>query len=233
MIQAMNSDSNHSIISCRHLTKHFMIKRRGVEVLNDIELTIRAGEIVGIVGRSGTGKSTLLQLLAGFERPTSGTVTIQGQELQQLSESERAKLRRTSLGVIFQNFNLLPSWNVLENIEAPMMHTRMPRSERRARAMALLDRLGLIKQFEHLPAELSVGQQQRVAIARALVNEPSIVLADEPTGDVDPETGDEIIGCLMELVREGGVTLIVATHGVFPKASGDRWLTLCDGKLIQ
>jgi putative ABC transport system ATP-binding protein len=232
MIKDISTESNHMVICCKHLTKYFMMKHGQVNVLHNIDLSVRAGEIVGISGRSGTGKSTLLQLMAGLERPSSGTVTIKGQALHRLSEAERAELRRSALGFIFQNFNLLPSWNVLENVEAPMMHTRVHRSKRRARAMTLLDRLGLIKQFEHLPAELSVGQQQRVAIARALVNEPSIVLADEPTGDVDPETGDEIIGCLTELVREGGVTLIVATHGVFPKASGDRWLTLCDGKLI-
>lgn len=218
------------LLKCSHVTKSYT-GRKGQEIpiLRDINLTVNAGEIVIITGRSGCGKSTLLTLLGGLDRPTSGSINLDGEELQSLDNEKLANLRRKQIGIIFQNFNLLPSWTAFENIEAALLHTGMSAAERAEKVMALLEQLNLKEQMENLPAEMSMGQQQRVAIARTLVHTPLLMLADEPTGDVDPETAQEIIDLLLIPVRQHGATLIITTHGNFPLNIADRVMTLSDG----
>lgn len=223
---------SHPLLSCTGLEKRFFIRQREVSVLRGINLSVGRGEIVVITGKSGAGKSTLLGLLAGLDRPDSGKIFFGGQELGALSNEKLASLRRTAMSVIFQSFNLLPSWTALENVEAALFHTGLSKKRRREKAMECLKQLGLGGVAFHLPAEMSVGQQQRVAVARTLVNEPALVLADEPTGDVDPETGREIVDLLIAAVREKGTTLLVATHGGFPlDVAAGRTLVLKDGVL--
>jgi len=186
-----------------------------------------------IQGRSGTGKSTLLQILAGLDRPSGGHVEIAGQSLEDLSAGALADLRRQTLGFIFQNFNLIPSWTAGQNVEAALIYKKLPGPSRRQKACDMLGALGLGDRIDHLPSELSVGQQQRVAIARALIHAPAIVFADEPIGDVDPETGKGIMDCLVGMVRRNGTTLIVCTHGdLAPEAVDQRYL-LQDGRLVS
>ncbi|MHB9023561.1 MAG: ABC transporter ATP-binding protein [Armatimonadota bacterium] len=220
-----------TLLECRGVTKSFSIKRKTFPILTGVSFVAQPGEVVVITGKSGAGKSTLLSLLGGLDRPTSGSIVFAGRALETLSGEALAQLRREQLGIIFQNFNLLPSWTTFENVEAALLHSSLPPSERRAKVRALLNELGLGERLDNLPAELSVGQQQRVAVARTLVNGPTLILADEPTGDVDPETAQEILARLLAAVRERGAILVVATHGGFPLEHADRVLLLQDGTL--
>jgi putative ABC transport system ATP-binding protein len=224
---------NDNIISCSNVTKHFNSGSKRTDVLNDVAFSSQAGEIVLIQGRSGTGKSTLLRILAGLERPSSGRVEIAGESIEKLSSAKLARLRSRTIGYIFQNFNLIPSWTALENVEAALISTNLSRNERRQKAGEWLAELGLADRTDHLPSELSIGQQQRVAIARALINTPKIVFADEPSGDVDSETANSIIDCLVNLVRQRRTTLIVCTHGIFPQEIADRLYILKQGKITE
>jgi len=219
------------MIEAMNVRKAFRSGRREIPVLENVSLSVAPGEILVIKGRSGVGKSTLLSILGGLDLPDAGSICINGVEIGTLSQDDLATLRRKTVGIIFQNFNLLPSWNAVENVEAVLMHGDLDMAERRRRAVSWLERLGIGDRLENLPAELSVGQQQRVAVARTLVNEPTLILADEPTGDVDPETGAEIISHLKAAVRERGAALLVVTHGAYPIESGDRVLTLKNGVL--
>jgi putative ABC transport system ATP-binding protein len=221
-----------TVLSCSHITKRFVSRGRITEVLCDVSLTVHGGQIVVIRGRSGTGKSTLLQILAGLDRPTAGRVEIAGRSLEGLSDRELGALRRQTLGFIFQNFNLIPSWTAGQNAEAALIHTRLTRPERHRKVREMLERLELGDRMDHLPSELSVGQQQRVAIARALVHSPAIVFADEPTGDVDPQTAKSIMDCLIGLVRANGTALIVCTHGEFAPETADQHYILQNGRLV-
>lgn len=213
------------------LKKSFRQGGREIPVLKDISLSLRPGETLVITGRSGVGKSTLLTLLGGLDTPDGGTVSIGGVDTGGLSQDGLAALRRKTIGIIFQNFNLLPSWSAVENVEAVLMHGDLEPSERRSRAVKWLERLGIGDRLDNLPAELSVGQQQRVAVARTLVHEPMLILADEPTGDVDPETGEEILSHLKAAVRERGASLLVVTHGSYRVEAGERVMRLHDGVL--
>lgn len=219
------------ILACKGLKKAFKVKGQEIKVLDGVDLSVRRGEVVMIAGRTGVGKSTLLGLLAGLDRPTSGTVTLEGRHLESLSNNEVAVLRRQKMGIVFQSFNLLPSWTALQNVEAALLHTGISKAARQERATQLLTALGLADRLDNLPSEISVGQQQRVAIARALANEPMLIFADEPTGDVDAETGKEIVGYLTAPVKGQKVTLVVATHGTFPVDVADRVFSLADGAL--
>lgn len=220
-----------SMINVTGLKKSFRQGGRVIPVLNDVSLTLGTGETLVITGRSGVGKSTLLTLLGGLDLPDAGRISIGGVDVGSLTQDSLAALRRKTVGIIFQNFNLLPSWSAVENVEAVLMHGDLEPSERRARAVKWLERLGIGDRLDNLPAELSVGQQQRVAVARTLVNEPMLILADEPTGDVDPETGAEILGHLRAAVRERGASLLVVTHGAYPIEAGERVVRLRDGVL--
>jgi putative ABC transport system ATP-binding protein len=219
------------LLTCTGLEKRFVIHQQEVSVLRGVNLSVGRGEIVVITGKSGSGKSTLLGLLAGLDRPDSGKIYFGEKELGALSREKLALLRRTAMSIIFQSFNLLPSWTALENVEAALFYTGMSKKRRREKAREYLEQLRLGDVALHLPAEMSVGQQQRVAVARALVNEPALVFADEPTGDVDPETGREIVDLLIAAVRGKGATLLVATHGGFPLDVARRVLVLKDGVL--
>ncbi len=220
-----------TILTCQHVTKRFASRGRTTDVLSDVSLEIRRGGIAVIQGRSGTGKSTLLQILAGLDRPTTGRVEIAGRPLDALSAGELAALRRETMGFIFQNFNLISSWTAGQNVEAALIHTRLTRSQRAGQVRDMLDSLELSDRIDHLPSELSIGQQQRVAIARALIHVPSLVFADEPTGDVDPQTAQSILTCLTTLVRRNSTTLIVCTHGEFSPDAADQHYLLENGQV--
>jgi putative ABC transport system ATP-binding protein len=227
------SDSSKSaLLTCAGLKKEYAFNGQNTAVLKGIDLSVKRGEIVVIRGKSGAGKSTLMGILGGLARPTSGSLVIDDRDTGRLSGGEWALLRRRKIGIIFQNFNLIPSWTAFENVDAALMHQGLSGSDRRARVKKLLDGLGIGDKGGSLPSELSAGQQQRVAVARALSNEPMLLLADEPTGELDAETSDALMPHLAGPVRKRGVALIVATHGVFPEKAADRVFLLKDG-IIQ
>jgi len=183
-----------------------------VHALDGVDLMVGEGEFLAVQGPTGQGKSTLLLLLGGLDRPTSGRVLFEGRDLAKLQEAELAPLRASAFGFVFQTFNLIPTLTAQENVETALVAARTPVSERRAFALEVLDDLGMADRATHLPSELSGGQQQRVAIARALVKQPRVLLADEPTGNLDEQTRDEIVGLLEQLWRDRGITLVVVTH---------------------
>ena len=219
------------LVACRDLRKHFQVRGRAIRVLEGIDLAVRGGQIVVVTGKTGSGKSTLLGLLGGLDRPSSGEVWLEGRRVDHLAGAEWSAIRRRKIGILFQNFNLLPSWTARENVEAAMLHTDMARSARRERAQALLSAVGLEDRADHLPSELSIGQQQLVAIARAIANEPSVLLADEPTGDVDPAVASEIVSRLARPVKTQGAALFVVTHGPYPLDQADQAFRLENGTL--
>jgi putative ABC transport system ATP-binding protein len=221
------------VLECRGIRKSFRGRGRETVVLDGLDFSVGKGEIVIISGRTGAGKTTLLSLLGGLDRQDSGSVTFDGQPLEALSKHQLALLRREKIGIIFQNFNLLPSWTALENVEAPLMPTSLPSAERREKAEQMLKRLGLADRLDNLPSELSEGEQQRVAIARALVAEPTVILADEPVGDVDEETAKEILEMLVAQARTKDVALVMATHRTPPEGIADRICQLKDGRIVS
>jgi putative ABC transport system ATP-binding protein len=203
-----------------------------VEALRGIDLIVRKGEYLAIMGPSGSGKSTLMHLLGLLDTPTSGSYRLDGEEVATLSRRRLANLRNRSIGFIFQSFNLLSRASTLRNVELPLLYAGVGRSERRDRARASLDRLGLGDRLRHRPNQLSGGQRQRAAIARALVTHPAVVMADEPTGNLDQNTGSEILEIFDELCR-AGQTLIVVTHDPGIAARAHRTLTLVDGRVVS
>ena len=208
---------------------------RGSTIINavrDVDLTIDAGEFVAIEGPSGSGKTTLLQLLGALDRPSNGSVSFEGRDLARLGDGELAELRLRSFGFVFQQFNLIPTLTALENVEAKLAPTGVPRDELRSRAEAMLAEVGLADRATHLPGHLSGGEQQRVAIARALSVEPHVVLADEPTGNLDTKTGGEIVETLADLAARRGTTVIVATHDAVLAGRAPRRLGMRDGRLL-
>ncbi len=214
-------------VQAEALTKFYQRGREEVRALDHVSFTIARGEFVAITGPSGSGKSTLLNLLGCMDAPTSGTLRLGGHEVQRLNEKERTRLRREQIGFVFQHFGLIPTLTVAENIALPAMFARRNGS---ARVNELLERVGLVHRRTHRPHELSGGEMQRVAIARALVNEPPLILADEPTGNLDSATGASIISLFQKLNREGQ-TLIVVTHNEVMAQAAQRQLALVDGRL--
>ncbi len=202
-----------------------------VRALDGIDLEIRTGELVAIEGPSGSGKSTLLQLLGALDRPTSGTLTFDGSPLGDLGERARTAVRARQVGFVFQGFNLIPTLTAAENVETAMAPLAVPRRERQARCTELLTRVGLGERSTHIPTRLSGGEQQRVAIARALANEPRVILADEPTGNLDSVTSEEIMSILEGLSRDQGVTVVIITHEEAVAARAQRRIRLRDGKV--
>jgi ABC-type lipoprotein export system ATPase subunit len=202
-------------------------------VVRGASIAVGDGEFVSLVGKSGCGKTTLLSLLSGLERPTSGRVTIAGKEISCASEDDLALFRRENVGFIFQSFNLIPTLSAWENTALPLFPIPMAEAERRRRAAELLDRMELGNRMEHLPAALSGGEKQRVAIARALINNPKIVFADEPTGNLDTATGDAIMAILNRLHREAGMTLLMVTHDPELAKTADRVIRMQDGEVLS
>lgn len=221
---------NEVMIETRNLHRSYRIGKKSIEVLHGIDLQITKGEKVFLCGPSGAGKTTLLYTLAGLERPEQGSVHIGGVDLYGMGRKEQAKFRNKSIGYIFQNYHLLPELTAVENVSVP---GAIAGENRTAEALLALERVGLKDRADHLPAELSGGEQQRVAIARAIVNEPSVLFADEPTGNLDSNTGNEIMGILLELANEQHVTLVVVTHDRSLADVGDRTLIIKDGSVIQ
>jgi putative ABC transport system ATP-binding protein len=213
------------------VTKNYQKGRATVHALQGVDLVIEDGEWLAIQGPTGHGKTTLLQMLGGLDRPTSGIVEFDGHDLAQMRESQVTKVRATSIGFIFQTFNLIPTLSAQENVETALVPLGISAGERRARAMQSLEGVGLGDRAKHLPSELSGGQQQRVAIARALVKEPKVLLADEPTGNLDEGTRDEIIALLEGLWRDRGLTLVLITHDSSVARRAQRVALMRNGKL--
>jgi len=205
---------------------------RLLKALDGVSLDVERGSFVAIVGRSGSGKSTLLNLLGCLDQPSSGKVLLEGSDTSALSDEAASRLRSRLIGFLFQSFNLIPQMSVLENVETALLYSDRPQHEWRKRSERLLERLGILERGSHRPTELSGGEAQRAALARALVNEPELLLADEPTGNLDSKTGEEVLGLLEELVEEGR-TLVLVTHdgGIADRA--DRIVELSDGKLVR
>ncbi|HPT46692.1 MAG TPA: ABC transporter ATP-binding protein [Candidatus Rifleibacterium sp.] len=222
-----------ALVKVDNLSRTFVTRGAETRVFSDVSFELETGELLLITGRSGAGKSTLLGILSGLDRASGGRVFFQDVELTALPLNELADLRAGRIGMIFQNFNLIPTWTASENVEAVLMHQGISKADRQARAAALLSDLGLGERLHHLPSELSVGQQQRVAVARTLVNEPVLILADEPTGDVDSETAAEITSLLMPRIRSGKTAMIVASHGLFDASLATRVACLKDGRLVM
>ncbi|WP_026370261.1 ABC transporter ATP-binding protein [Kallotenue papyrolyticum] len=221
------------LVRTQDLTKEYGSAAQPVRALDRVNFAIEAGECVAIMGPSGSGKSTLLHLLGGLDRPTRGTVWLREIDLSTLSDEALSRLRREQLGFVFQFFNLLPVLNARENVALPLLLDGVPRDEALRRADAALERVGLADRALHRPAELSGGEQQRVAIARALVTEPTLILADEPTGNLDSQTSDEIIHLLRRSVDEWGRTLVIVTHDPRIAAHADRIVFLKDGRIVD
>ncbi len=222
-----------ALIRTENLHRHFTMGDQVVRALNGVSATVEAGEFVAMMGPSGSGKSTLLYLLGGLDRPTEGRVWINDQELSRLAESELARYRQREVGFIFQSFHLVPTMTALQNVMLPMIFAQTPPAERRKRALALLTKVGLSERADHRPTELSGGQQQRVAVARALANDPHIILADEPTGNLDSHTGEEIMQLLGRLNREAGCTILIVSHDPSVTDYTTRALHLLDGQLVD
>ena len=210
------------------LKQSFQIGKARIEVLKDISLQVASGETVFLCGASGAGKTTLLYTLAGLERPKSGRVSFEGADIYSLSSDRLAELRNRRMGFVFQSYFLLPELTALENVALPSMMGGRPRQ---SQATSLLERVGLKDRLQHLPSELSGGEQQRVAIARSLINDPSILYADEPTGNLDSHTGESIIELLLDVARQDRRTLLVVTHDEHLAQRGDRVLRIEDGRL--
>ncbi|PZR66409.1 MAG: ABC transporter ATP-binding protein [Candidatus Dormiibacter spiritus] len=215
------------------LTKHYKQGKNIVRALDGVTISIAAGEFASVMGRSGSGKTTLLDLVGLLLRPTSGKVVIDGVDTSQLRDGQRADMRGQRIGFIFQEYNLLPALNVLENVTLACRYAGLDRREGRQRARQLLELVGLEERLGHGPDQLSGGQQQRVAIARALVNRPALVLADEPTGAVDTQTADELLGLMRRLNREEGVTFVIVTHDLDLAHRTDRMVRLQDGVVVS
>jgi len=219
-------------IAVRNVSRRFELGAEEVWALRDISLAVEPGEFVALIGRSGSGKTTLLNLIAGLDRPTSGEIEVGGQRVDAMPERELTMLRRRQLGFIFQSFGLLPLLSAQENVELPLRIAGYNHRDRVRRASEMLELVGLAKRAHHRPYELSGGEQQRVAIARAMATEPSLILADEPTGELDSATATIVFGLLRDLARERGLTVVACTHDRLVMELADRVEELADGKLV-
>src|SRR5271154_4158293 len=225
---------NGAAIRAEHVSRHYQMGSALIRAVDDVSLEIGAGEFLALLGTSGSGKSTLLNLMAGLDRPSAGSIVAQGRNLSELSSIELAQYRSRTVGMVFQSFNLLPRMTLEENVELPLRLAEVDRAERGGRVQEALERVRLEKRLTHRPSELSGGEQQRAALARALVNRPTLLFADEPTGNLDSATGESIMLLLKEIQQKLGMTIIMVTHER-PLADrfADRIAALADGKLLS
>ncbi|MGN6366866.1 MAG: ABC transporter ATP-binding protein [Phycisphaerae bacterium] len=221
------------IVQATHLTKEFRRGQSTVVALDRVELAIRRGEFVALMGPSGSGKSTLLHLIAGMDRPTDGTLTVLGDEPAGMGEGELARWRNHHLGFVFQAFNLIPVLTALENVELPLKLTTLPRRQRKENAATALKLVGLEERMDHFPRQLSGGQEQRVAIARAIVTDPDLILADEPTGNLDAQSAKDVLALLQRLNQEFHKTILMVTHDPHSAAAASRLIHLDKGKFLE
>ncbi len=221
-----------NLIQMRNIVKRFYIGQPNeLEILHGIDLDVKEGEFVSIVGQSGSGKSTLMNLIGVLDRPTSGEYILDGVNIQSLHDADLSAIRNKKIGFVFQNFNLISRTNALKNVELPMLYAGVPQKQRTQRAKELLEMVGMADRMHHMPNELSGGQKQRVAIARAMANDPSIILADEPTGALDSATGRMVMDLFHKLNKEQGKTIVLITHNVELSKETGRILTMTDGVL--
>jgi putative ABC transport system ATP-binding protein len=230
----MSATNNGVAVRADRVQKHYVMGGATVRAVDDVSLEIASGEFVALLGSSGSGKSTMMNLVAGLDRPTAGAIYVQQRNLAEMTSGDLARHRSHTVGIVFQAFNLLPRMTLAENVELPLRLAEVEREERRARVREAIERVHLGGRAGHRPSELSGGEQQRVALARALVNRPTILLADEPTGNLDTKTGDEIMLLLKEINESMGVTIIMVTHEQ-PRAErfAHRMIVMRDGKLVR
>ena len=230
----MSTSSTPQAVRTENLCRYYTMGGSTIRAVDGITLAIERGEFVALLGQSGSGKSTLLNLLAGLDRPTSGSVQVAGRDLARMSSEELARYRRNDVGMVFQSFHLIPAMTITENVELPMRFAEVERSERAQRVRESLERVGLGKRLEHRPSELSGGEQQRVSLARALANRPSMLLADEPTGNLDSRTGEDILNLIRDVSLSLGMTVVMVTHErALAERFAQRLVFLGDGKLLS
>ena len=227
----MKENGRKPVITIKEMTKVYTMGEHKVRALNGVTLSIYEGEFLSIMGPSGSGKSTMMNMLGALDKPTSGTYLLDGTDVSNLSEDDLAEVRNRKIGFVFQSFNLLSRTSALQQVELPLIYAG--KRQRAQKAQAALELVGLGERLDHKPSELSGGQQQRVAIARALVNEPAIILADEPTGNLDSKSGTEVMQIFQKLNRERGITVVFVTHDPWIARHTDRVVTLADGKIIR
>jgi putative ABC transport system ATP-binding protein len=225
--------ADEAIIQARGLVKTYRLGASVVRALDGVDLTVARGELMAVMGRSGSGKTTLLNVLGGLDRPDAGQVLVDGVDIARLNGRRLPQLRRQKVGFVFQEFNLIPTLTALENVELPLRYAGLPRGERRRRALEALALVGLAGRARHRPAQLSGGEQQRVALARALVNRPAIVLADEPTGELDSHTAAQVVELVQRLNRELGQTFVIVTHDPAVAQRCRRVVRMEDGRIVS
>ena len=216
------------------VTRHYPMGESLIKAVDGVSISIEPGEFIALLGQSGSGKSTLLNLIAGLDRPTSGSVLVHGRDLSKMSSLELAQYRRNVVGMVFQSFHLIPSMTIVDNVELPMRFAEVDRAERAQRSRESLARVGLGHRLEHRPSQLSGGEQQRVSLARALANRPSLLMADEPTGNLDSRTGEDILNLIRDLSLSMGMTVVMVTHErALAERFAQRLIYLADGKLAS
>lgn len=226
-------NSREPVIVVNHLYKLYSVGEAKVRALNGVDLVINRGEFCSIVGTSGSGKSTLLNMLAGLEKPTKGEIVIAGEHIEQMKENQLVKMRREKVGFIFQSFNLIPTMNAVENVALPLTFRGVPKKVRQKKAEEMLELVGLSRHKKHKPMQMSGGQQQRVGVARALVLEPEIIFADEPTGNLDSKTSEEVLDLMRKVIAQRNQTLVMVTHDNHLAGIADRIFHIIDGKIVK
>lgn len=231
---AISSARAAAVIRSENVCRHYRMGETTIRAVDGVSLEVRSGEFLALLGSSGSGKSSLLNLIAGLDRPTSGSVVVEDRDIAKLSREELAKYRLHVVGMVFQSFNLIPSMTLLENVELPLRFAEIDRGQRDSLSRQALERVGLRARLHHRPSELSGGEQQRAALARALINKPRLLLADEPTGNLDSHTGTEIMDMLRDFNRDLGMTVVMVTHErALAERYAQRMVFLADGKLID